>query len=66
MNNDWLKHALAITFFVVIAVIGIYDVFAGASYGKEATVSAITRGLARDYPIIYVLCGVVVGHLFWC
>lgn len=32
----------------------------------EATITAVTRAAAHEHPIIGVLVGILVGHLFFC
>jgi hypothetical protein len=47
----------------IIAVVR--DKRKGNSPSKGATISEVTMGTLRRFPIIGVLIGVVLGHLFW-
>lgn len=42
-----------------------YDVWAYNHGGTEATVSAVVRDFAVDWPIGAVAVGTVIGHIFW-
>lgn len=50
--------------FVVVGFIGV-DVFAMATEGVDATFSRYVLGVAERYPVIPLITGVVLGHLFW-
>jgi|TARA_R110000851_G_scaffold298994_8_gene454817 hypothetical protein len=53
--------------FMLIAVlsIAIFDVFIIAKKGKYESISAyIIRG-SKKYPLVVLLLGIVLGHLFW-
>lgn len=55
-----------ITGFIVafaIAVVGIWDLIAILRWGPTATVSQFWWDLAKKYPVINVLIGIVIGHL---
>jgi uncharacterized protein YjeT (DUF2065 family) len=50
---------------IVTALVLVYDgvmIF----FHPEATITAVTRAAAHDHPIIGVLVGILVGHLFFC
>jgi len=49
----------------LIAVIGIYDVYALTKGGPEATISSVIISLSHDFLIIPLLFGILIGHLFW-
>lgn len=42
-----------------------YDLFAVYKFGYEGTISLVVFTMAKSYPIIPFLAGVVVGHLFF-
>lgn len=48
----------------LICLLG-YDLFAVYSFGYEGTISLVVFTMAKAYPIIPFLAGVVVGHLFF-
>ena len=45
--------------------IGVWDVYAGIRWGGDATVSAVIQSWAKSYPVLPLLVGIVMGHLFW-
>lgn len=49
----------------IIAIIGIYDIYALIEGGGEATISSVIISLSHDFLIIPFLAGVLAGHLFW-
>jgi hypothetical protein len=42
-----------------------YDLFAVYRFGYEGTISLVVFTMAKSFPIIPFLAGVVVGHLFF-
>jgi len=42
-----------------------WDVFAYLRGGNESTISRVVLESSRDWPIIPLLAGIVVGHLFF-
>ena len=48
----------------LIALLG-YDLFAVYQFGYEGTISLVVFTMAKAFPIIPFLAGVVVGHLFF-
>ena len=61
---DWTlftKALLAIALGLFVA----YDVVAFLRGGVQATISRVTLGWARRWPLLPLLVGVVLGHLFW-
>jgi len=55
----------AMSLAVVLALCGLYDVWAGLRWGYDATVTAVVRDASGRWPIIPFGVGVLVGHLFW-
>lgn len=51
--------------FGVLLAVGIYDVIAGHFGGHKATISYVIQGWSQQYPILTILSGIVLGHLFW-
>ena len=49
----------------IVLGVGLYDVFAALFLPPDSTVSAIVLDLAKRYPILPLLVGIVLGHLFW-
>jgi hypothetical protein len=49
----------------VIASIALFDVYIIYKNGKQESISAhIIRG-SKQYPLLVLIFGVVLGHLFW-
>jgi hypothetical protein len=49
----------------VLIVVCAYDLYAYWWLTPQQTVSRTVFDLAREYPIIAFVAGVVAGHLFW-
>ena len=56
---------VAIVLLFVLLVVGIYDAIAIMFFGEGYTISMVVKSWARHFPILAVLVGIVVGHLFW-
>lgn len=51
---------------ILTAVVWIvWDVYAYSTGGNEATISRVITEASRDWPIIPLLVGIVLGHLFF-
>jgi hypothetical protein len=48
-----------------IASAAAFDVFANWYWGRDSTISVVTRNIAIDDPIAAFALGVVAGHIFW-
>lgn len=57
--------ALAIAFLCVCFTIGIYDVWAVYVSGVNDTVSAVLGRWGAQFPVLPLLIGMVLGHVFW-
>ncbi len=49
---------------IVLAVV-LFDVAIIAKKGKEESISAYVLRGSRNYPLMTLLTGVLLGHLFW-
>ena len=50
---------------IVAFIIGcVYDVAAYTNAGNDATISRVMLAWAKDYPIVAIAFGVLLGHLF--
>ena len=59
---------LKVAIVFVLAVVAIGIVLDAALYvrgGWEATISYLALSRSRRYPILAVMVGVLIGHLFW-
>ncbi len=50
---------------VIVIVIIAYDIVAYILSGMSKTISARTWALSKEYPIIPLAVGIVIGHIFW-
>lgn len=55
------KMALLLTLICLLA----YDLFAVYRFGYDGTISLVVFTMAKTWPIIPFLAGIVVGHLFF-
>lgn len=53
------------TVIAIVTLILVYDVFAYAIWGVDATISRVTLAWSRQWPVIPFGTGVVCGHLYW-
>ncbi len=56
---------LALLFLAVTAVVSVWDIIAFALGHGEETVSDIIGRWSREFPMLGVAIGVLIGHLFW-
>jgi hypothetical protein len=54
-----------IVFILVLSAFGIWDLLLFNSGGKPNTISHDLLVIAREYPILTLAVGIVLGHLFW-
>ena len=55
---------LMVLLLTLICLLG-YDLFAVYRFGYEGTISLVVFTMAKAYPIIPFLAGIIVGHLFF-
>jgi hypothetical protein len=60
-----MKKVTTILISVVLVGLLIYDVFAIAKGGTEASISSVIINFSYKMPVFTFLCGIVCGHLFW-
>ena len=63
MANYRLVTRILILSAVVILIV--WDLIAYTHGGNESTISRVVLEASRDWPIIPLLAGIVVGHLFF-
>lgn len=56
---------LAFSLLVALFVSGAWDVYAYGYLSPAATVSSVVHGWSREFPILSVAVGILIGHLFW-
>lgn len=50
---------------VIIFIIAVYDVWIIWKKGKYESISAHIIRISKKTPLVTLLCGIVLGHLFW-
>lgn len=60
-----VQLGLAWSLLVLLAIVGIYDVYAVFVTGPQTTVSAVIQEWAHNFPPLGLLLGFILGHLFW-
>lgn len=61
-------HGNDITALVLVAILltaGIWDIYALFWLGPGSTVSAVIMMWSTRFPVIPLLVGILIGHLFW-
>lgn len=56
---------VSIVLLTALLLVGLYDAIAMMFYGTSYTVSYVVRNWSSSFPIISLLVGLVIGHLFW-
>ena len=60
-----MKHVLAVLLLSVVAGVGLWDIIA-VGIGRPAdTVSVVVQGWAMSFPILPLVIGLILGHVFW-
>jgi hypothetical protein len=62
MNPGAKVTACFIVVFIAIAIV--YDIFAGLTWGVEATISRTVWYASKAHPVFPFATGVLCGHLF--
>lgn len=50
---------------VIVLAIAVFDVYIIASKGKYESISAHIIRLSKKAPLLVLIFGIVLGHLFW-
>lgn len=56
--------ALAV-FFSLFALLMLFDLWTLVQHGYESTVSATLYDFMKQFPIVGILFGILIGHLAW-
>jgi TctA family transporter len=56
---------LALSIIIVLSMSGAYDVYATFYLDHSSTVSYLLQSWAVQFPILPLLVGILLGHLFW-
>jgi hypothetical protein len=60
-----VRHVLAVAFLGVLFVCGIWDVFQASRGAPEDSVSQTVFYWSIQYPVLPLILGILLGHLFW-
>lgn len=60
-----LAFIQAAALLIFIAIIGVYDLWVGNSFGWQLTVSYQIQVWSEKWPVLPLLVGLVLGHLLW-
>lgn len=50
---------------LLLVCVGIFDFVALYSHGRILPISEVVQEWSARYPMVSVICGVVIGHLFF-
>ena len=64
-GNNRLKKVTAIFIVLTIVIIAVYDVWVYIQAGGDATISRIVYNFSKDWPIVNIIIGVLLGHFYW-
>jgi hypothetical protein len=62
---DYVSWIAVYTLLAVLTAVGICDLYLVRVNPDGPTVSRTVWGLAKEYPIVTLLAGILLGHLFW-
>lgn len=65
MDNGLPSSILATALLGCLASAGLWDVYLSGQGRPQDTVSAIVQGWAKSFPILPLICGLILGHIFW-
>ena len=60
-----MRKITAIIMFISVLILGGWDLYAYVVGGSRATISVIITDISKDFLIIPVMFGVLIGHWFW-
>lgn len=60
-----MRIILALMFILVNLAVAIWDLYVQAIGKPTDTVSYVFQQWGRDWPVLPLLIGVVIGHVFW-
>lgn len=63
INNAQRLSIIAMA--TTLIIVGVYDIYAVLFLPPGASVSEVVLSIARRHPILPLLVGVLIGHLFW-
>jgi hypothetical protein len=66
MDSNHASVVVTIVLLVVLAIVGLYDVYAIIKWGDAYSVTFVIRKWNAEFPVMGLLVGIVLGHLFWC
>ncbi len=60
-----MRYALAAALLLVVVLAGLWDIWV-ISMGRQAdTVSAVLHQWSLQFPILPLIVGLLLGHIFW-
>jgi len=64
-DASWVRVALAVMIHLNVLMISAWDLLALASGRSEFTVSRLVQDWAVNNPVLPLMVGVAIGHIFW-
>ncbi len=59
------EHLLALLLHLCLVFVVAWDIWAWATGRRDQTVSFIVQAWSKNFPIMPLLAGIILGHLFW-
>lgn len=60
----WRKWTVRLLLAVTVGLAA-YDLAAYAGGGQNATITQVVFDTSQDFPLVAVLAGIIVAHIFW-
>jgi len=65
MHPEAIAKAVILAIGVIVALVGVADIWLSVRFSPDASLSSTIRTLSTSYPAIPFAVGVLMGHLFW-
>lgn len=63
--KSWAPFWLTLTLLVNLSLVGLWDAWVLVQGRPDDTVSHVMIGWSQRYPLLPLLIGLLLGHLFW-
>lgn len=65
MVSDTVAKSTTIALGIVLALVGVSDIWLSMRYSSDSSISATVQALSNKHPALPFAVGMLMGHLFW-
>lgn len=68
MNGDTLRTAkliIGLSLLAIVTITAVWDIVVSIRFDDRYTVSGMLREWSREWPLLPLSLGLVMGHIFW-